>query len=54
MITRLLVCLATLAALSPAASTLPPPAAMKVNFNQHVRPLLTAKCAGCHGAGRFP
>ncbi len=29
---------------------LPAPADMKVDYNQHVRPLLAAKCSGCHGA----
>ncbi len=32
-----------------AESKLPAPAAMKVDFDRHVRPLLAAKCSGCHG-----
>ena len=28
---------------------LPPPAAMTVDYDQHVRPILTARCFGCHG-----
>ena len=28
---------------------LPPPAEMKVDFDQHVKPILAAKCHACHG-----
>lgn len=28
---------------------LPPPAALAVDYNQHVKPILAAKCFGCHG-----
>jgi hypothetical protein len=28
---------------------LPPPANITVNFQQHVQPILEAKCYGCHG-----
>ena len=31
---------------------MPPPAAMKIDFEQHVQPVLEAKCYGCHGAGK--
>ena len=34
------------------APALPPPAAMKINFEQHVQPVLEAKCYACHGAGK--
>ena len=30
--------------------TLPPPAAVKINYEQHVKPILAAKCFSCHGA----
>jgi ankyrin repeat protein len=31
------------------ASKLPPPAQIKIDYNQHVRPILAEKCFGCHG-----
>lgn len=33
-------------------SEMPPPAPVKIDFEQHVQPLLEAKCYGCHGAGK--
>lgn len=30
-------------------SELPPPAAMQVDFDQHVKPILATKCHACHG-----
>ena len=30
-------------------ATLPPPAAMTIDYDQHVKPILTARCFGCHG-----
>jgi ankyrin repeat protein len=30
--------------------TLPPPAAIKINYDEHVKPILAAKCFACHGA----
>ena len=31
---------------------MPPPAAVKIEFEKHVQPLLEAKCYGCHGTDR--
>src|SRR5438270_12927161 len=28
---------------------LPPPASLTVDYNQHIKPILAAKCFGCHG-----
>src|SRR5262245_44693081 len=33
-----------------AASKLPAPATMQVDFKQHVQPILAAKCHSCHGS----
>jgi len=33
-----------------AASKMPPPAAMRIDFKQHVQPILAAKCHSCHGS----
>ncbi|MEX2263351.1 MAG: ankyrin repeat domain-containing protein [Bryobacteraceae bacterium] len=37
-------------ALPQTAVKLPPAAALQVNFDQHVKPILASKCFGCHGA----
>lgn len=38
------------AAQTPGSQTnLPPPAAITVNYNEHVLPILESKCFGCHG-----
>ena len=34
---------------SQSSPALPPPAATVVDYDQHVRPILTARCFGCHG-----
>src|SRR5947209_2369422 len=28
---------------------LPPPASLTVDYDQHIKPILSAKCFGCHG-----
>src|SRR3982751_626298 len=33
-----------------AASKLPPAAAMRIDFKEHVQPILAAKCHSCHGS----
>lgn len=34
---------------TPSSAKLPPAAAIQVDFNQHIQPLLAAKCFSCHG-----
>ncbi len=36
--------------LGVAASTLPPAATVKIDFTQHVQPILAARCHSCHGS----
>ena len=33
-----------------AASKLPPPASVQIDFNRDVKPILEANCLGCHGS----
>src|ERR1700681_3683440 len=42
----------TFALLIPAraASKLPPPASVQIDFNRDVKPILEANCLGCHGS----
>src|SRR5262245_13110359 len=42
--------LLTAFAYAQSGKTLPPPAAIKIDYNQHVKPILAAKCFSCHGA----
>ena len=47
---KLWICLAVFAAAGIAETKMPAPANMQVDYNQHVRPLLAAKCGACHGS----
>ena len=42
--------LMSICASAQTGKTLPPPAAVKINYDQHVKPILAAKCFSCHGA----
>jgi ankyrin repeat protein len=42
--------LATLPLTLGAASKLPPPASVQIDFNRDVKPILEANCLGCHGS----
>lgn len=46
----LLLLLAGSTALAQSGKSLPAPAAMTVSYEQHVKPILAAKCFSCHGA----
>ena len=35
---------------APPNAAIPPPASLKVDYDQHVKPILAAKCFSCHGA----
>ena len=39
-----------LCATAQSGKTLPPAAAVKISYDQHVKPILAAKCFSCHGA----
>jgi ankyrin repeat protein len=42
--------LAVFATAGRAETKLPPPAQIQVDYNQHIQPLIAAKCASCHGS----